>query len=358
MSNLTKKPIRILLHTPNSGDATSYYRGELPLTCLIKTFAPDVELVNASQLNPAIWPDVIQADVIVLQRPFIQAHLDLAIQVKTIGRKLIIDYDDLLFNLPLTNPYYNLYMTSQVHSTINQIMNLADEIWVSTPQLRTSLIQRLLFFLGGLDSFKALPDSEKDRSFNKVHDKIVVIENAHNDFDFPVDKRKPHTTNNVILWRGGASHNNDLYYYAKPLLEICNTRTDLSFYFFGPLPTFLSENFTNAKSIFHMNQPMAIYSFHKAIQNLNPMVNLILLEPSEFNDCKSNINSLEGAYAGAYNFNVSPDEFVEKFNYRVSQPKRLKEWADEQWDGFIKTQLLSQTVRTRYERIQLLLENK
>lgn len=323
--------IKILEWEPIPNDATSWYRGRVPMTYLANKYEDQVKNIVINRIDNLSWADIIRADVLFMQRPCTKPELEMVREAKHCNRPVIVDYDDYLFNLSIYNTTYHYYMDQETQSTILEIMSIADEIWVSTQNL--------------LDLLTA--------KFPKIGPKLVVIENGHNDIDFPVVGKRPFVPNDVVLWRGGPTHTGDLLYYKDELLEVINTNKHISFYFFGKIPGFINEGI-KTDNVLMMKDYLTIYPYQKAVHNLNPMMNLILLEPSEFNSAKSNINQVEGAYAGAYNLDVPKDKFVEKFNYYASKPEKIRDFANLQWKNIRETQLLSQKIDERYERIKKL----
>lgn len=321
--------LRLLEYCPGPSDATSYYRGRLPLSYLSHRYDEEIEHIILPSLDNVQWPDIINSDIVFLQRPTNLAEFGFMRAVKDCGRKIIIDYDDYLFDIPIYNSTYDYFMNPETHDTMTRILAVADEIWVSTKNLMDSLVNRT----------------------PEIKEKIFVIENGHNDIDFPTIARRPHVANDIVLWRGGPSHNGDLLYYKDQLLEVINTHPELKFYFFGKIPKFLNDGFIE-ENVFSMKDYLSIFPYHRAVHNLNPMMNLIILEPNEFNAAKSDINQIEGSYAGAFNFDKPRETFVKEFNYYLENKEEIKKWANFNWKHIKETMLLSDRITDRYERIK------
>lgn len=323
--------LRLLEYCPSPNDASSYYRGRLPITYLEGEYPELIEHHSLTSLENANWVDVVGVDVVFMQRPCSPVELNFIQIAHDAGRKVVVDYDDYLFNLPIHNTTYDLYMNNALHETLSTILKIADEIWVSTESLKQSLLNL----------------------FPELESKITVILNGHNDKDFPLTKKVSPVMNNKVLWRGGPTHNGDLLHYRDELLEVINTHEELQFYFFGKIPLFLSNGF-KGKNVLTIKNYMNIFPYQRSVIDLNPMVNLILLEPHEFNQAKSNINEIEASYAGGYNFNYKKEDFVAKFNELIENKSLIAEQAVAEWKELSANHLLSISNKLRLDRFQQL----
>ncbi len=332
--------IRVLTFAPNVYDGTSFYRlgGVMPY---LEMEYKDVYIKDMSHTKEIDWADYISYDVAVFQRPFIAPHLSTIKMLKVMGVKVIIDYDDDLFNIPIHNPFYKNYDANQ--DNIKEICKIADHIWVSTPSLK--------------DSYSA---------YNKS---IEVIPNAHNDYLYPINKKVEfNKSTKKVAYRGGGTHEVDVYNHLEDWVSIINGNPEIEFYFMGARFPYLESRCGDNYLIIPGTHIMDYFrNFHK----LNPNLFIYTLEDNKFNQGKSNISWIEATYSGAAviapenmqefirpgisNFTGS---FVEIFNKLNGDNKILKLMHDTSWD-YIKAKLLLSCVnQKRYNSISELKNRK
>ena len=272
--------IRVLTFAPNVYDGTSFYRLGGVMPYLDRVYS-DVYIKDMSHTKEVDWADYASFDVAVFQRPFIAPHLKTIGMLKLMGVKVIIDYDDDVLNLPIHNPYYQSYKNNE--ENIKRIAGIADHIWVSTEALK--------------------------ETFSEFNKSIEVVPNAHNDFLFPVEKKMPfNKETKKVSYRGGSTHEVDVYLYMNDWVEAINKNKTYEFYFLG-------SRFPYMESLCGDNyliiQGSHILDYFKNFQMLNPNIFIYPLEDTVFNRGKSNISWIEATYAGAA---VLGPEFHEGFN--------------------------------------------
>src|SRR5580698_7308716 len=170
---------KILYYSLTPGDSTSYWRtgNVLPY---IKN--PDFELVDISHIKNFNWEVFAGISGFIFQRPFTAEHRSLIVLAKDMGVRVILDYDDSVFQVDHYNPTHAMFAANK--QSLTDCIAMADELWVST---------------------QAIADDYK-------HPNTYVIPNAHNDFQFPIKhKRKFNSKVKNVFWRGGQSHLADVY---------------------------------------------------------------------------------------------------------------------------------------------------
>lgn len=332
--------IRVLTFAPQITDGTSFYRLGGVLPYLEREYS-DIHINSISSKDSLDWPDYISYDVAVFQRPFIKPHLSSITMMKMMGIKVIIDYDDDVLNLPIHNPYYANYKANE--QNIKDIAAIADHIWVSTKSLMDTFLQ-----------------------YNK---NITVIPNAHNDYLFPVTEKVPFNpkTKNVA-YRGGTTHEVDVYSHLEDWINIVNKNKNTNFHFMGARFPYLESKCGDN----YLIMPGAhILDYFKNIRKLNPNIFIYTLENTRFNQGKSNISWIEATYAGAAV--IAPDflpEFVkpgicnfteslkETFDKIKNDTNVLKLMNELSWDYIKSKLLLSYVNQKRYNSIVELKNNK
>jgi len=253
---------KILFLLPKLSDACSLYRGAGVATDLRRK-GYDIDAMDMT--GTIDWAFLIQYDIIMIQRAVSPSILNVCAQIKRMGIKLWLDYDDNLLVVPLDNPAYFAYADSNVKGAIVKSLALADVVSVTTEDLRESYLQ-----------------------YNK---NIMVIPNAFNDTLIKREKKK---REKIVLWRGTNTHQRDIMTYQDAINKVSHHWGDYRFIYVGYVPWFLDmgKNTSVAAGVDTM-------LFLEQIQVLAPSIMQVPLHDSLFNRCKSNIAAIEGAFAGA-----------------------------------------------------------
>lgn len=326
--------IHILTISPSASDGTSFYRasGVIPF---LKREYDDITITDFSHRNDLDWNDYVGYDVVILQRPFIDSHVNVIKLLKKLNIRVIIDYDDDILNLECSNPHYSFYNKNK--KNIEEICGLADQIWVSTESLM--------------------------ETFSFYNENIIVIPNAHNDYLFPVDKKRSFNLNTKkTAYRGGKTHELDVYEHFDEWIEMINTNQDYEFYFLGARFPFLESKCADNYLII---EGLHIIDYFDYFYNLNPNIFIYPLENTRFNQGKSNISWIEATYAGAVvlapdninEFKGKPgilnfkDKFLYLFDDVKEKNKTLKLLNNLSWDYIQNNLLLSKVNKIRYQSI-------
>lgn len=275
------KNLNLLIHTPDPTDATSLYRGWGPMNQLARDFEANGRTLTIGSEDKYCWPTIGKYHVAFMQRPYQDKHATMMRLFKDQGIPVWVDYDDYLFGLPTDNPCYNMYMEEDTQRNIAEILTRADVVTVTTKRMK-ELIQRPL------------------RSGRVLNSNVHVIPNGP--LDWFRKMQRPHDEKKTsFLWRGSATHQQDLFEMAQAILEF-NEKHKPDITFLGYNPWFLTNNMgQNAKIAGHV----PIDDFYGVITKLNPSAVIVPLHDSEFNRCKSSIAYVEGTVAGA--LTIAPD---------------------------------------------------
>jgi hypothetical protein len=313
-------------------DAASFYRtnGVFPFLS-----HEDISIKNI--FNPQKtygWESLIGADIFIFQRPYHEHHVNLIMMAKDMGIKVICEYDDDLINVPFHN---NAAVTlTEQKTNIKKALSIADEVWVTT------------------DSIK-----KQYRFFNR---NIYVIPNAHNDYLYPIENKKPFNKDTKIAsYRGGASHDADMYQNINDIVYMINYHQDWTFRFQGSRFKHIEER-TGKNHEF--TDPVTLMQFYKQYHELNANIAFFPLLDNVFNAGKSNISLLEATYAGsAFMGNRNLPEFNHDFVIDISlylkdmffahegEYKLLEKMNNDAWEWILENRLLSITNKLRIDRI-------
>ena len=271
--------IKILTYAPAIGDGTSFYRLAGVMPYLEEEYG-DIKVTDISNNKFIDWYILIGADILLFQRPFSEQHFAAIKMARNMNIKVVIDYDDDLFNIPQDNP---VHLSFEPHKeTMKLICQVADEIWVSTDAIKRTV------------SF-----------WNK---NVTIIPNALNDYILPVNKKKEfNLETKKVAYRGGTTHEVDVYSNVDQWSSIINNNKDFEFYFLGARFLFLESL---CGDNYNAMVGMHIIDYFKFFSELNPNIFIYTLKDTPFNRAKSNISWIEATYAGA---SVIAPEFLPEF---------------------------------------------
>lgn len=245
--------------------ATSFYRAYGPLSKLSRSH--DVRLITYDRWG---WPELMQCDVVFMQRPYDVAHCGLVKLAKKIGTKVWIDYDDLDTEpFPLAHPANAEMSSPQVQESLRWLMENADVVTVSTAFLASRLSE---------------------------YCDAIVIPNAWDGDIFPFSDL---TREKVISWRGGPAngHNQDLEQALKEIRELVELLPDWRWIFFGQ-PHWQVENIIPQERLAIVPQ-MPFLEYMSNLIRCKPSVHIVPLADNNFNRAKSNCSWIEASIAGA-----------------------------------------------------------
>ena len=269
--------IRIGACIPDPRDGTSLYRGVGPLSHLVKNY--DVEVTYLPTIDAV---SIHHYDCIFMQRPSGEPTLELAKMVKRSKIPLWIDFDDYPFEVGHDNPMHKHYANERVKEATFYIMQLADVTTVTHKTLKDLLM--------GDHEFQ---DGTK-QSFGR---NVVVVPNAYDKRfhgDLVTTKRKK-----LISWRGGLSHEKDLFVFTPMIKRVLEKNKDWEMEFVGGVPWYIKEQFDPSQVTFTELKDFLSYREHMV--GLRASVNIVPLHDSLLSRCRSNIAYIETTTWGSMN---------------------------------------------------------
>lgn len=317
--------IRVLCVIPLPENATSYYRAIGPLSRL-KYLHDGIELIFSGKPT---WPQMYMADLCFIQRPHDGDSMNALELAKQCGVPIWLDYDDNVLEVPDENMYYDVFSAPTIKMNVMYALGLATVITVSTQYLK-----------------------DRWKQFSK---NIVVINNAWDDYRFPIKDIQYEPRAKRILWRGGASHVRDLDEISGQILSVSKENPKWEWVFSGYRPyNLLRELGDRAKYIPMMN----LLTYFEKLRDFNCALQIVPLVDTPFNRSKSNCAWLEGTYSGAVSAPMDWDEWPVGFNInQLSNMLKLKESKYEELWNISKeriqdTYLLSQINKQRVDLIK------
>lgn len=321
---------KILVLTIYDQDATYFYR-ILPLFYINNAEITISRKRYEGQIGYSFFENYTH---VFLERPSGNEDLSLIKLAKQMGLTIISDYDDDIIHLPITNPMWHHYQ--QCKANVMECLALSDEVWVSTKTLK--------------------------KAYSLLNNNIHILPNCHNNFLFPIEKKvKFNMKTKKIIWRGGLSHEADVYDYASNIIKLINKNKKWQFQFIGCRFIYLElhcdKNYTPVS-------PMPLMQYFDYMGTENPNIVLHPLQDNLFNRSKSNIAFIEATYAGAAFFgNTNLPEFSKECIFPLNELSEamgknylgaMEAANNESWDYIQANLLLSDVNKLREERLLVL----
>ena len=247
----------LILNEPEGLNGVTHWRMYRPMMLLEERYGDQIELIwNRGVLLPV---DMARADVAIAWRPCTPAQMQVLAQVRSMGIRIIIDYDDDLLNVPPGSPAYLSYHGNG--AIVRQIISLSDMVWVSTPVLKD--------LYGPLNTY--------------------VVPNAV----LPTDiVSSPNPISKTVVWRGDFNQYEDVFAGMSEYFKI--TRQCRRFVWLGYMPTW--DHADHCEFI-----PWApLTGYFAMLRQLKPnFVWKPMRKNLPFNSAKSNIAKIEAICAGA-----------------------------------------------------------
>lgn len=329
------KKILALLYNPT--DTCSYYRAGGVFPDLTRRMDIDIRVGVWDNIF-LDWQNILEYDLIFMQRPFDNRAVTIASYSKNLGIPVWVDYDDELLSVPCENPHAEKY-GPESRSNIKHLLNMADAVSVTTGALKRYYEQ---FVNNGF---------------------IEVIPNAFNDYIYrqrPILRKREQR----IIWRGGRSHEYDVYTVGDQINRAMQDFPAWEFYFMGFLPWYLDGR----KNLFHIKETDILFYFNKLLERASTLM-ITPLNDSLFNRCKSNIAFIEAAFTGsvclcpeweewinpgAINY-TTPESFYKGIKEAIENPEETEKKAKRAWEFVTDQLLLSEINILRQELINKVL---
>ena len=264
--------IKIAVLTKPLESATTFYRSSGVFGYLGREMAAfGWQVHNIGPKN--FTPDTAAAyDILFAHRPVTDDEIKALRNAKLSGAKIWVDVDDLLWQIPASNPARMSFGPGHAEN-LRKAMVHADVITVSTPELSAQV--KIEY---GRES--------------------IVVPNAWNDYALPIQEPAPIIEGEKIriVYRGSNSHDGDLFAHRDAFREYEN----IEFIFMGCMPWYFYSNYGGQMTtIIQEAWNMDIFAYFQRLIQLKPHFVVFPLEDNTFNRCKSNIAAIEATVAGA-----------------------------------------------------------
>lgn len=322
--------MKVLAIAPEPSDGTAWWRLLSPFGVLREQSGGQFEYDVYSQVDHI---EISKCDLLYMQRPVRAVDITMMNQAKSLGIPVVIDYDDDYTNVPANNMTAKMYMQPDVQNNIRTLMTQANVITVSTVELKNK--------------------------WKHINKNIAVVPNGFDD-RMVLKRGAERLPYRRVLWRGSASHNEDLLKYGDAVVKAANEGAPAIWTFVG-------------HSVFHIHSRMPLASVEEydwrgvvewfnLLGELRPQILIVPLVDTPFNRQKSNISILEGAWTGAAvlapdwddwrapgvtNYKT-PKEFAAKLiELLAKSDSELTTLANETWDAVRQRLLVSRSNKLR-----------
>lgn len=270
----TNNMLSLLILDPNPSDAPGFLRSSDPFCRLRKDFPNSYRLMYGKDVvgNEHAWQAILQADVVFMHRPVGPAALQTAETVKTLGRKLWVDFDDDLLNVPTDHPNYFHFNDPVTVETQKKILGLADIVTVHQETLAEVL-----------------------RPYCK---RLKVIPHAVPD-EFLEWRQEPQLPRRkLISWRGSNTHDRALRAFEPEIVKVAKANPDWEWLFVGYIPWHIVEKMEGVKC--HLvPRWLTPVEYYQTIHAEQPAIQIVMHEDIPFSKARGNEAWLEASFAGA-----------------------------------------------------------
>lgn len=292
-----------------------YWRMVLPARQLEeKDFVVDVLTVEV------LYQYLMEYDIIFVQRVCSWPSIYVLQRLQKLGKKIIYDIDDNIFDLPDYHPVKKYYGNDEREAAC-AIMRIADQVVTTTDVLKKYLIE----YAG-----------------TEIENKIEVIPNAINlnDFKHKLIYPKPCQAKTApfrIMWSGSATHEYDFYVCMEALDKFLlnHKKDDVRLMFMGYLPMCVrtkssEEHWQNRVEYLDFK---GIETYFNIINNTEADIAIAPLVYDKFNSCKSNIKWQEYTLAGVPTLASSVEPYANtiehgKDGFLADVSKGPTDWLD------------------------------
>lgn len=288
--------MRVVFLVPGESGC-DFYRAIQPAIILHKHKLATIQMVKKGDGEDCIFRFLEDTDIIVFQRPLDKKVLNLC---KTKIKKVVVDYDDNLFDISPFNPVYKNLGIKEVKYSFPDGTKI--ELWkdgmkdtrgevifdINKNKEHLEIMRDILIHADLVTT--TTPYLAK--IFKKFNKNVAVLPNAINLANWmrlPLVK----TDEIRIGWMGGWSHYEDWYSIAEPLSEVFKRYSylNLRLVLFGHHFRGTTKNILADKVEFYPWEKSNAYPLKLASLNLD--IGIIPLIDTKFNRCKSSIKFYE-----------------------------------------------------------------
>ena len=253
----------------SDGSGPGYWRLTIPFKHMIEHKTTDEYPISINlNIDECKSADMIQADVVVVSRLHSKQHIDTIASLKKMGKAVIYDLDDDLFDISPDNPAIIAYTTERLDNT-KIMMDLVDVLVTTNHYLADALAE-------------------------KTETKIVIIPNGIDLPSYQPRINKSRDGFKRVLWMGSQSHDSDIAIMAGAIERLFVTDKKFKMVLVGSLPSCIDRVFKRHPHRCEFNNFIKpVEEYVNFTTRLIADVGLCPLVDSHFNRSKSCLKFLE-----------------------------------------------------------------
>lgn len=279
-------------------DGCGYFRLQLPFKYLNMTDDCHAKIVYRFREEEIKW-----ADLVVMQKPHMDHILPFVDYCKRIRKPVIIEFDDLIIDIPdwnLAREYYD-----NKKDKVLKFIEMAEACTVTTDYLKKLHLphnQNIYVLPNSIDvhEFKRYQLGSNDdvlRSLVFVNPAGAKSKNKLQQVLPQKDMLAKIRGKTKIMWWGSPTHHQDTFIVEKTLSKLAREYPDLFIMVMGDVSdNWLKEFEANPNQLILVN-PVQTNIFHKTLSYLANLGQTVVIAPivnHPFNRCKSNLKVIEG----------------------------------------------------------------
>lgn len=289
--------------------ACGYYRAILPFKRVAQLDQFYSEVKKQVNFNTIHW-----FDAIFVHRVPMDQYLAALQNMKSIGKVIVYETDDDIFNIPDYNVNKRKF-TKQILDNATAAIDLADFVFASTEDLVGTFSRDNVFHCPNLIDLDDVGETDGPDQI-KIDGKLKYFETCSKDgsyrfydkaTDYFYDKLPVEYNPLNILWTGSNTHDRDVGLVTDAIKNIIKTYgMSVRFIFFGYCPLDFVEMSMGlgheekklvVKSQYIGNvmyiEPIRLDDYYETLKSIQPHMAIIPIEDNAFNRSKSNIKWIE-----------------------------------------------------------------
>jgi len=272
--------------------ACGYYRADLPMKVL-GHYNDGVHTAKIEKGEPAdiILNRMENADVILMPRLSEPQMIEAMKGLQENGKKIVVDYDDDMFNISPLSPHYEEFGTENVKHRLEDgtVLSLWEDGKNINLDVNKSRVEAVKEGLRTADIVTVTTDILAD-AYKEYNDNIAVLPNCINP---DIWQKLPFQRRDDIRlgWHGGSSHYEDMCMLTDVLPVIMEKYPNVTLVLMGTKFDGMLKGLPQDRIEFHPWVPTPAFSYKLAILDID--IALIPLEDKPFNRCKSPIKWVE-----------------------------------------------------------------
>lgn len=285
--------------------ACDLYRAVQPITMLGQYTDCQAALINLWD-NEDTKATKLDADVLIFPRIVDEGMIVTIKAFQSMGKKIVVEYDDDLFNVSPFSPHYRDHGTKEYHIKLpnGELYPMWEEgknLDIKTNIKRSASFKKIL----AIADMVTVTTPHLAKVYEPYNRNVVALPNCV-DMDIWQSLPLKEVDEIRLFWAGGSSHYEDWFLLRDVIPIVMKKYPKIKLVLLGMKWEATLEGISEDRIEYHPWIPTPAYPYKTAI--LNPTIGLIPLVDNEFNRCKSSIKWLEWGALGipCITSNVSP----------------------------------------------------